>query len=106
MMAAAKAAGDARAEADKEGKKEKAKAKAEAGAPVKAEAAEHADTKERVMKKPSMGRKYRIEWSRNQIVCDTGIQGANRYTTLSFKAHGGVENTKRKADLWRSTGEF
>ena len=51
-------------------------------------------------------RKYAIEWSREQIVCDNGIEGAGRYATLTFKKHGGAVGAKNKADLWKATGKF
>ena len=113
MMEAAKAAGEKRLEADKATKKAKC---ADDAATTVASEEKGIVNKDGVMKRPAgsspaakktPGRKYVIEWSREQIVCDNGVEGmSGRYHTIKFKKYGGVIGAKKKAESWNATGKF
>ena len=92
MEALAQAAADAKQAADKCLKK-----------PASAKPMVKTATKNNRVAKPEL-RKYTTEWSRSQIVCDSGIKGPGRYHTISFKKAGSALQAKRMADKWVAEG--
>ena len=57
-------------------------------------------TSKDVPKKGPVAASFSVEWSRKQVLCRIGKKGAGQSMTLSFSAHGGVENAVEKARAW------
>ena len=118
MEEAAKAAAEAKKEADKTKGAEPGPDANQTGVLKKPAAscasiagAEQAAKRQAVNKKPAGAghghtRKYSTEWSRNQIVCDSGIEGPGRYRIISFKKAGDAKKATAMADKWLATGYF
>ena len=103
MERAARAAGEAKVQHDKLAKKDKEGNRHTGNANGGGNSSEHRPAGG-VLKRPAGNgvgcASFRVEWSRNQIVLDSGIAGPGRYRTLSFKKHGGSEGAKRAAEAW------
>jgi len=103
MEKAAKAASEAKKEHQKAAKAASAGDGSSVGASTSAKKRPAASAGVEVGVRPS----FKTEWSRNQIVCDSGVAGPGRYHTISFKKHGGYDNAKKVATKWlaEQTGE-